>query len=350
MTQSMSKLSILTIGAGAIGSYVSGRLLASGNEVTFLEKAEVAPVLAQKGLTIHRENQMVRIESIEVTSSLHQALATKTYDLILVAIKAYDTPTLIKTLLPYKDQLPPILSLQNGVENEALFRSAFGDNHVIAGTVTSAIAWKQIGEITIEKERGIGIAIECELARHLSNALQQAGFNVKNYTRPEDMKWSKLITNQLVNASCAILDMPPVAVLSHPASFRLEMLQIRETLRVMEAYGIKVVDLPATPVRFLVWAIRVLPFWISQPLFIYFIGKGRGKKMPSLYLDFVAGRQQSEVDALNGAVVRFGEQASLSTPVNRFLTQTLLDLIQGKIPRSTYEHSPHNLLQNCLLQ
>lgn len=343
----MQNLSLLSIGAGAIGSYIGGRLILSGQQVTFLEKPEVAKALEKSGLKIQKGKDTWRIDSIHVTSSLQQALAENKYDLVLVAVKAYDTAKLIEMLLPFKAQLPPILSLQNGVENEIQFRSAFGKERVIAGTVTSAIGWKQVGEIVIEKERGVGIAKENELAERIIYALHKAGFNVKGYPRAEDMKWSKLITNQLANATCAILNLTPAQVLSNPASFQIEILQIRETLAVMAALQIRVVDLPATPVRLLVWAIRKLPFWLSQPFFVQFIGKGRGNKMPSLYLDLVAGKEQSEVEYLNGAVVRFGSQTQIPTPVNLFLQQTLLNLIKGKIPRQAYEHNPEKLLRDC---
>ncbi|MCX8061228.1 MAG: 2-dehydropantoate 2-reductase [Anaerolineales bacterium] len=344
----MPNLSLLSIGAGAIGCYIGGRLISSGQQVTFLERPEVAKVLEKVGITIHKGKETLHLDSVQVTSSLQQALEENIYDFVLVAVKAYDTARLIETLIPFKDRLPPILSLQNGVENELFFHAAFGKERVIAGTVTSAIGWKQIGEITIEKERGVGIALQNEFARQLILTLHKAGFNVRGYPRAEEMKWSKLITNQLTNATCAILNLPPVAVLSHPASFQIEILQIRETLAVMDALQIRVVDLPATPVRLLVWAIRNLPFWLSRPFFIQFIGKGRGSKMPSLYLDLAAGKEQSEVEYLNGAVVRFGSQTNTPTPVNHFLHKTLLDIIQGKISRQTYEHDPEKLLRDCL--
>ncbi|MCS6906592.1 MAG: 2-dehydropantoate 2-reductase [Anaerolineales bacterium] len=345
----MSQLKILIIGAGALGSYLGGRLMLAGQRVVFLGKAAVAQVLAEKGLSIHYASKLLHIQPIEVTSSLDQALLCDVFDLILVVIKAYDTPSLIDSLKPFKEHLPPILVLQNGVENEDQFRSCFGKEQVIAGTVTSAISRKETGEIVVEKERGIGIATENEFSRRLIQVFRQAGFRVKGYPRAADMKWSKLITNQLVNASCAILGMTPRAVLSHPASFRLEMLQIRETLTVMNAHKIYVTDLPATPVRLLAWSIRSLPLWLSRPLLGRFVAKGRGNKMPSLYLDLKAGKRQSEVDALNGAVVRFGERVHLPTPANRFLWQTLNAMIQGTIPLDAFRYSPQKLLEAYLL-
>ena len=63
------------------------------------------------------------------------------------------------------------------------------------------------------------------------------------------MKWSKMLTNLPANATSAILDMTAAEVFAHPGLFRLEMRMLRETLAVMRASRIRVVDLPGVPVR-----------------------------------------------------------------------------------------------------
>jgi len=66
--------------------------------------------------------------------------------------------------------------------------------------------------------------------------------------------------------------------------------------------------------------------------------------MPSLHIDLHSGRSQSEVEYLNGAVVRFGEKLGIPTPVNRLLSQTLLALTRGEQDLSIYRHKPERLL------
>ncbi len=66
--------------------------------------------------------------------------------------------------------------------------------------------------------------------------------------------------------------------------------------------------------------------------------------MPSFYIDLHSGRGQSEVDYLNGAVVRFGERFGYTASVNRLLTETLLGLIHGEIPVDRYLRQPEKLL------
>jgi 2-dehydropantoate 2-reductase len=68
--------------------------------------------------------------------------------------------------------------------------------------------------------------------------------------------------------------------------------------------------------------------------------------MPSFHIDLHSDRGKSEVDYLNGAVVRFGERIGIPTPVNLWLNQTLLSLTQGTIPVDTYSHQPDKLIQS----
>jgi 2-dehydropantoate 2-reductase len=119
----------------------------------------------------------------------------------------------------------------------------------------------------------------------------------------------------------------------------------------MKYYHYQVVDLPSTPVRLLIAIIKTLPLKLSQPLLVQFVGKGRGNKMPSLHIDLSQGKKESEVDFLNGAVVRYGEKAGMKTVVNRFLNHTLLQMVSGEIDRNSYRHNPQKLwtdIQKCL--
>ena len=66
--------------------------------------------------------------------------------------------------------------------------------------------------------------------------------------------------------------------------------------------------------------------------------------MPSFHIDLHSNRGKSEVDYLNGAVVRFGEETGVATPVNRLLTETLTALTNGDIPVDTFARKPDKLL------
>jgi 2-dehydropantoate 2-reductase len=158
------------------------------------------------------------------------------------------------------------------------------------------------------------------------------------------MKWSKMLTNLLANASSAILDMSPRDIFNHPGLYRLEITQLREALAVMHAQHIRVVDLPGTPVRALSLAVTSLPPSISRSLLQSNLGKGRGKKMPSLHIDLHSGSSRSEVNWLNGAVVRYGEALGMMTPVNRALNEILSGMIANTITPESFRRQPDKLI------
>jgi 2-dehydropantoate 2-reductase len=126
--------------------------------------------------------------------------------------------------------------------------------------------------------------------------------------------------------------------------YRVEIAMLKECLAVMEAQGLKVVDLPGTPVRALAFATK-LPLWLSKPFLSKAAGAGRGAKMPSFHIDLHSGRGKSEVEYLHGEVVRAGEKYNVPTPVNKVLTETLLALTRGEIPLEEFARKPEKLLQ-----
>jgi 2-dehydropantoate 2-reductase len=339
-----SDMRILSFGAGAIGTYIGGNLALHGHSVTFLEQPAVAAELRQRGLRIKHGDEEHILSEVPIFSDLEEALKAGHYDAALFALKSYDTQIAVNTWQPYLSALPPVLCLQNGVENEITLSNVLGEERVISATITTAIGRQAAGDIVVERLRGMGVAAGHPLSEQLVQALNDAGLNAHLFPNAADMKWSKMLTNLLANASSAILDMDPAKIFAHRGLFRLEVEQLREALRVMAALNIHTVDLPKTPVRALAFAVYRLPREIARPLLARRVGAGRGGKMPSLHIDLHSGRGYSEVDYLNGAVVRFGKKTGVATPVNRLLNDTLLALVEGRSPRDTYIHQPEKLL------
>lgn len=340
----MEKLNWLVFGAGAIGTYIGGSLALHGQGVVFIEQPQMADELRQRGLRLRLPDGEHELPNPQVYGSLSEALAAGPYNIAVFALKSYDTLAALQTLASYKDRLPAFLCLQNGVENEAALSAALGNENVIPGTVTSAIGRRAVGDIVLERLRGMGIAQGHPLSASLAAALAGSGLNAKLYANAAGMKWSKLLTNLLANAIPAILDMTPADVLAHPGLYRLEMQQIGEALRVMHARRIPVTNLPKTPVQLLAWVARNFPLHLSQPVVQRVAGRGRGAKMPSLHIDLHSGRGKSEVDYLNGAVARLGKQSAIDTPINQRLNETLLALTRGEYPLGTFSHDPDKLI------
>jgi 2-dehydropantoate 2-reductase len=352
----MERLGVLAFGAGAIGTYVGGSLALAGHKVTYIEQPAAAAELTQRGLvldlTIDRRrwtaddpsSAVYRPSPVDFVSSLEVALSRGPFDVAIFALKSFDTATALEGMRPFADRLPPILCLSNGVDNEPALAAVLGPDKVIAGTVTSAVGRRGVGDIVLERLRGVGLADGHPLSLAVTSALEEAHLNPRLYPRPADMKWSKMLTNLMVNASVAILDLPPRQVLADPRLFTIEIAMLREALAVMRAQGIRVVDTPKTPVRLLALAAS-LPAFISRPLMVKAVGGGRGGKMPSFHIDLHAGRGKSEVDWLNGAVVRYGEKFGVRTPVNRVLNETLLALTRGEIALGEFRGRPERLVE-----
>jgi 2-dehydropantoate 2-reductase len=344
----MEKLNALVFGAGAIGTYIGGSLAQAGNRVMFVEQPKAVTELRRRGLhldlTIGR-NSVFDIHDLSVSfaPSLEEALKSDSFDFAIFALKSFDTTAALDGMKPLAGQLPPILCLSNGVDNEPAIAALLGPDKVIAGTVTSSVGRRAVGDIVLERLRGVGVAAGHPLSLFLVEALNAAGLNARIIPCAADMKWSKMLTNLPANATAAILDMTATDVFAHPGLFRLEMRMLREALAVMRALSVRLVDLPGVPVRALALGTK-LPGFVARPLLQKAIGGGRGGKMPSFHIDLYSGRGRTEVEWLNGAVVRYGQKAGVKTPVNKVLTDTLLSLTRGEISLETYAGKPEELL------
>ena len=209
--------------------------------------------------------------------------------------------------------------------------------------MTTAVGRRGAGDIVLERLRGVGVAKGHPLSEKLNNTFNAAYLNSELFDDANSMKWSKMLTNLLANPTSAILDMTAGEVFANKDLYQLEIEMLRECLAVMEAQGLKVVDLPGTPVRALAFATR-LPLWLSKPLLSRAAGAGRGSKMPSFHIDLHAGRGKSEVEYLHGEVVRAGEKYNVPTPVNKLLTETLMALTDKQILMEEFAHKPEKLL------
>jgi 2-dehydropantoate 2-reductase len=239
---------------------------------------------------------------------------------------------------------PPILALQNGVDAEATLSTAFGTQSVISASVTSPVS-KQAAGLVIEKTRGLGIALGHPLSRPLAAALNASGIRTRLYPAAGPMKWSKLLTNLVGNATSAIVDLPVAALFADPRLYAIEKATLWECLLVMRTLGYPVVNLPGLPARWLGWSVMYLPDALARPLLGRFVGAGRGTKMPSLNLDVQAGHARTEVRWLNGAVARHAAALNIPTPINTLLTEIIEALTSGDLDLAAFRHNPEAFLK-----
>lgn len=344
-------LKILVLGAGAIGCFVGGRLAAAGHQVTLLGRPPLMNKIVTDGLKLCHPSQPPLTVRPSVITSLAELSTTEVPDFILLTVKSFATAQAIEQLIhaPFALDRSYIVSLQNGVGNEELLAEAVGPQRIMAGTVTIPIAVTELGVIAVSKDKGgLGLSSldEKQPTSTLAAALNQAGLMTPIYSDYRAMKWSKLLLNIINNATSAVLNWPPVKIIEQPALFDLEIEALREGLAVMQAQNIKAVKLPGYRVDGLAKLVRAK--WLSQSLrraiLRPFMVSGRGSKMPSLQIDLEARRSDSEVEVLNGAIVKAGAKTGVATPVNRALYLTLSKIVAGHLSWTEFQSQPERLL------
>ena len=332
---------LLVIGAGAIGCLVGGKLAQAGVPVTLAGRQRFVDVMTAHGLRLVSGDVTQRIDGIHPVASLeagyrHAAESDRPFDAAILTVKSYDTTTALEELREAAQKVglpvPPILSLQNGVGNEEAIAAAFGPDKTIAGTITAPVEIPETGIVRLTKPKFlIGMSLwdrqqPAPVFDALHRQLLDAAIPVTLYDDARSMKWTKLLMNQIGNASSAILGQPPDVTFRNPAIADLEIAALRETLAVMAAAGISPVNVEKYPLGALAPLLRHSPRWLLRPVLRKIVSGARGGKMPSLFLDLEAGKTKNEILWYNGAVARAGESLGVATPVNRLLNQTVLRL------------------------
>ncbi len=334
---------VLCYGAGAVGSLVGGRLSLSGAAtVTLLARRNHVAAIRTRGLIVEGPEGRPVCKAVDSVTSLDDLAGPP--DLVILTVKAYQTAEALADLADLMRRGIPILSLQNGVGNEEMLAAAGA--RVIAGAITISVSLPRPGVVR-QNTPGGGIALAqvgtgTDL-RAPAAMFRQGGFRTEARPDYRAVKWSKLLLNIIGNASSAILDLPPAAVVHDPRLFGLEREAFLEAARVIRGLGLRPVSLPGYPVPLLA-RVMALPEWLGRWVLGRRIGRGRGEKMPSLWEDLERRRARSEVEVLNGAVAREGARLGIPTPTNTLLTRVLLALASGARSRAEFRRNPHALI------
>ena len=338
---------VLIIGAGAIGSFVGGKLALVGHKVTLVGRPAYVETVRTRGLRLTEGGETAIVQEITAVTPLAAAFASgQRYDLACLTVKSYDTATAADELAMATDAPPPVLTLQNGVGNEEKLAERFGATRVVSGVITSPVEVLEPGAVRVTRAGSIGLA-PVQPKGSLAGAdvaLREAGFRVTLYDDYRSLKWSKLLMNMVGNATCAILDWPPERVFADRRLCALELRALREGLAVMRAQRIRLVRVGSYPLPVLAPLLSRLPAVLLQPLLQHTVGGGRGGKMPSLHIDLSRGKGRSEVEVLNGAIARAGAEFGVQVPVNWALHRVLIGLTRGELAWDDFRGRPERLL------
>jgi 2-dehydropantoate 2-reductase len=342
---------VLIVGAGAIGSLVGHSLARAGHEVTLVGRQPFVAAVRARGLGLEDGGQVTWAMNVHAVANVPD-VTDEPFDLVLLTVKAYDTAEAAVQVEPLARRRILILVLQNGVGGEETVAEVLGEATILSAVITLSVEVLKLGLVRLATTRGgIGLAPTAldQSVAELAEVFREAGFRLSVYRDYRAMKWSKLLLNIVANASPAILDMFPDEVFADSRMFALERAAFREAVAVMRALGLYPVSLPGYPVPLFTWALCSLPAWLLRPILRKVIVPGRGGKMPSLHIDLSRGKGKSEVEYLNGAVVRYAQELGLDVPVNRALHAVLMGIVKGEIPWEEYRGQPERLLGACSL-
>jgi len=346
----------LIVGAGAIGSLVGHRLALAGHEVTLVGRQPYVAAVQARGLGVEEGGQVTRTTNVRAVTSVLDG-ADEPFDLVLLTVKAYDTAEAAAQVEPLARRGVPILIMQNGVGGEETVAELLDEVTILSAVITLSVEVQEPGLVRLATTRGgIGLAPTApgQSVTELAEVFRVTGFRTAVYRSYQAMKWSKLLLNIVANAAPAILDVSPAESFADSRLFYLEQAAFCEAVAVMRALvpcPLSLipcpVSLPGYSVPLFAWAICSLPAWLLRPIFQRVIVPGRGGKMPSLHMDLSRGKGKSEVECLNGAVVRYAQELGMDAPVNRALHAVLMGIVKEEIPWEEYRGQPERLLAAC---
>jgi 2-dehydropantoate 2-reductase len=296
-------LKIAVMGAGAVGCYYGGMLARAGHPVVLIARPRHVDAIRRAGLHLETKtfDEHVRLAANTEPSAAQGA------DLVLFCVKSTDTESAGAQLRPHLSGDALVLCLQNGVDNADRLRSVLPPHQVSAAVVYVASEMAGPGHV---KHHGRGeLVIEPSAAGEaVAQALIGAGVPTEISDNVRGALWLKLIINCAYNALSAISQLPYGKVVAGAGVTDVMREVVDECLAVAKAEGVSVAGDAHAAVRKI------------------------AESMPSQYSstaqDLARGKR-TEIDYLNGLVVRRGDALGISTPANRVLW-TLVKLLESK--------------------
>lgn len=308
----MSGLRIAVFGAGSIGAYVGGALIAGGAEVVLIGRASMHERIKLHGLTVSdMDGRNTQLSAAQVHYSEDPSALAGT-GLVLVSVKSADTESTAQLLAQHAAPDALIVSLQNGIGNADVLRRALPGRMVLAGMVPFNVVQLPGSRFHRGTEGSLMVEASPALAQWLP-AFEAAGLPLVQRTDFVAVQWGKLLLN-LNNAVNALSGVPLRTQLADCDYRRCLALLMDEALRALSAAGIVPAQIGKVPPSRMPRLMR-LPDWLFKR-----VAAGALRIDPearsSMWEDLQAGRR-TEVDYLNGAVVALAERAGLDAPANR---------------------------------
>ena len=317
-------MKLAVAGAGSIGTYVGGALLAAGADVVLIGRARMQARLQEFGLTLTDLRGYRTVHPADSIPYSVDPAAMAGADLILVTVKSADTDAVATLIAAHGAPGALVISLQNGVGNAQRLRAALPNQVVLAGMVPFNVV--QIEGNRLHRGTAGDIVTETSgaLAPWLS-LFDAAGLPLRQQADFDGIQWGKLLIN-LNNAVNALSGIPLQQEFSQRGYRRCLAALIDEGRTILQASGIR----PAKVVKL---GPRMLPLMLRLPDALFHrVASAMLKIDPearsSMWEDLEAGRR-TEIDYLNGAVVALAASIGRTAPLNARIVELIRTAEQG---------------------
>ncbi|HEY9066429.1 MAG TPA: 2-dehydropantoate 2-reductase [Burkholderiaceae bacterium] len=301
-------MKIYFLGAGALGCAIGGTLAAAGSEVTLIDPyRDHVAAINRDGLRMKDGDteRAVRLRAVESAQGLEPA------DLVIVLVKSFHTRAAIEAAKHVVGPATAVMSLQNGLGHEEILAEVVGRERVLAGKTYVGGVLLEPGRViagTRSKRTVIGEldGRVTERARKIAAELERAELPCEVSDNILGVMWDKLLINVSTGALSGITGLVYGSLYAVPEIEATAVAAVGEAMAVAKAAGIRLSI--AQPRDAWVMAAEGLPYEFKTSM-LQSLEKG----------------SITEIDFINGAVVRAGAKHGIATPVN----QTLVAAIKG---------------------
>jgi 2-dehydropantoate 2-reductase len=294
-------MKIVIVGPGAMGCLSAVLLQRAKQELWILDKRkDRAEKIAKQGISTQGLSGNLQAD-VKITTS-PQDIGTA--DLVIISVKSYDTKEAIKHALPLIGKATTILTLQNGIGNLEIIGEIAGQGKIIAGVTNQGATLLDIGSVRHAGRGetiigGLDGKITPEL-RCVREVFNKSGIETKISRDIKGLLWSKLIINAGINALSAITRLANGKLIEFEWTRRILREAAAEATKVAKRKRIKLIyDDPLAKVEA--------------------VCEATAANISSMLQD-VFKKKRTEIDFINGVIVRQGQELGIATPVNSLLT------------------------------
>jgi len=294
-------MKIAIIGPGAIGLLFAGFLKKSNQDVILIDKyPHRAKKITKQGIRIEGISGKHRI-GISATS--HKNIL-KDADLVILCVKSYDTESAVRGIKSFVNKKALFLTMQNGIGNVEIIQKYIKKDRIVAGITAQGATLLDIGHIRHAGKGEIVIGrIDGKISREVKEIaciFKKAGFETAVTGKINNFLWSKLIVNAGINALTAITRMKNGKLIEFKETRDILRQAVEEAVLVAKKKKIKIIY--ADPVKK-----------------VESVCKATRNNVSSMLQD-VLKKRKTEIDYINGAVVKHAKKAGIEVPFNEELT------------------------------